>query len=92
MRRTTIDVIRDATAELGYYRARRIGLTASFIAIAVTFGYFGSVIDYPALLGKLCRYVAGGVIFLAIANVVASTHDIRNTHQVIADAEADTLG
>ncbi|WIE81358.1 hypothetical protein [Curtobacterium sp. MCSS17_016] len=91
MHRNTIDVIQDASADRSYYRQRRIVVTIALGIIAVSAAVLGFVIDDPALLGKLFRYVAGGVLFLAIANVITTTLDLRNIQQVIDDAEAGGL-
>jgi hypothetical protein len=91
MHRDTIDVIREATADISFYQHRRIVVTAVLAAITLMFGYLGFTIDDPYLLGKLFRYVTGGVLFLTIANVFACTRDIRNLRRTIAAAEAGGL-
>ncbi|MGW8431748.1 hypothetical protein ACWGJ9_11695 [Curtobacterium citreum] len=91
MHRNSIDVIRDAADDIAYYRHRRVALTAAYTAVAIAFAVLGFVTDDPPLLGKLLRYVAGGVIFLAIANVFTCTRDVHNARRVAASAEAGEL-
>lgn len=91
MHRNTIDVIRDAADDIAYYRHRRVALTTAYTAVAIAFAVLGFVTDDPPLLGKLLRYVAGGVLYLAIANVISCTRDIRNSRRIAAEAEAGEL-
>ncbi len=91
MRRPTIDIIRDAHADIDYYKHLRVAAPLALVAVGIVAAVLGFTINEPYLLGKLFRMVGGGLFGVAIVVPFAITRDIRAARRVISDAESGHL-